>query len=146
MKEVKAVLFALVFVVVAGFAQPPSQVSLPSEALAAILSQPAVNSSCPTQAAAKIPIALQGAKVACSATCPSGTQLSCPSGTTSCSAKDSNCSILESGYVTCNGVTTSCAPCCPTGSFCCQCGYTGRCFDCCRCAGGTPHQCVDECG
>lgn len=146
MKNVKAVqcallfVFAVVSVSTAGFAQTPDPIPLTNEALAAILGQPPTGGSCETQPA---PVLL----AACNATanCGSSPPVSC-SGSSSCTTVDSNCSTLQAGYVRCDGVTTWCGPCCPSGDSCCQCSYTGDCFQCCRCAGGSPHGCVNECG
>lgn len=122
----------LLFVSAVSFAQAPSQPSLPREALAAILGQPAAG-SCATQPdgarqAAKRPRVLRE-KVDCSVTCESGTILACPSGTGSCSASNPSCGVNGMpGYVTCDGTTYSC-PACQQPTTC----YTGTCFSSVQC-------------
>ena len=115
------------------------------------------NSGCATPDAAAMPEPLflgarqtGGTKSACSATanCESGT-VTC-NGNSTCQAVDRNCSVLERGHVTCDGVTTNCpTSCCPgtgTAKWCCQCDLTGDCFSCCRCDGGGAVACSLACG
>lgn len=149
MKKACVIACSLLFVAIAGFAETPSPAPLTSEALAAILGSPADAGACglPGKAAFGMP-APQNRTSTCTVTCPSGT-VSCTSSGT-CTAVDRNCSILEAGHVTCDGVTTSCTPACCTGgtvqqNACCRCNATGTCFDCCRCDGGTVFQCSRVC-
>ena len=150
MKKAWVVAAVLLFVSAAGFAQKPSQAPLSSEALAAILGQPAAAcGSHPSEmrfAAVKDPLQRT---VTCTATCESGT-VSCSAAST-CSAVNRNCSANEPGHVTCNGVTTWCPTACtctgtPAQIRCCQCDQTGDCMACCRCDGGTIGQCARVCG
>jgi hypothetical protein len=149
MKKVWIVACLLLFVAVAGFAQTPSKAPLSSEALAAILGQP--SGSCGTQQnevllAAKRPKVWEKSGCNATANCSFGLTVSC-SGSTSCTAVDHNCPG-EPGHVTCDGVTTSCQPCC-TGTMiqrlCCECDETGDCISCCRCDGGSIGQCAIQC-
>ena len=120
----------LTLIAVAGFAQSPAD----SPAASAVL-------------AAKSPT-----KASCSISCGGGVTLSCPSGTTTCSAQDRNCGSLIRGSITCNGVTTSCpktcncsevcvcsVPCseeCTSGGgFIQECGSWGICATSCACGG-----------
>lgn len=106
--------------------------------------------------AAKRPSGI-GQKALCGATanCGNGNTVSCQgnNSTTSCSATDGNCTTGQQGSVTCDGVTTWCAPPepCPCGpNFCTDqdeyncaigcspCNYTFTCnttycFERCRC-------------
>ena len=157
MKKLSIVACVLLFASAAAFAQTPSPAPLTSEALAAILGQPAAG-SCATQpsgvrlAATRRPASgLEKALCTATVNCPSGT-VTCSSdvSATSCSAVNRDCSILESGHVTCNGTTTSCTPGCCTGgtvqqNACCRCAATGTCFDCCRCDGGGVVACSRGC-
>ncbi|HEY9422116.1 MAG TPA: hypothetical protein VIW92_11935, partial [Thermoanaerobaculia bacterium] len=135
----------LLVVSVAGFAETPSPAPLTSEALAAILGEPA--GSCDPQPGQALAVAKRPAlgmeKALCTATayCHNGTTVSCQgnNSTTSCTAVDSNCANGQRGYVTCDGVTTYCVACDP----CTQCNATGDCVACCRCAGQTG--CVRKC-
>jgi hypothetical protein len=150
---------AALFLSAAAFADAPSAAPLTREALAAIVGQPLVNGSCPAPAqVGKALLAASGQqKALCSAsvTCPPGStspSVACSSDTssTSCASVNRDCSVLEPGHVTCNGVTTSCSPgCCATGTLiqraCCRCDATGGCFDCCRCDGGSLFQCSEAC-
>ena len=151
MKKVLLLACAFLFVSSAGFAQTPGPALLSQEVLAAILGEP-VGASCATKAAGKggVVYLSEGIESACTATayCASGT-VTC-SGNTSCNAVDRDCSTLERGHVTCDGVTTSCTPDCCTGgtiqqNACCRCDATGDCFQCCRCAGGGLFQCSEGC-
>ncbi len=146
----------LAFVSAAAFAQTPSVAPLASEVLAAILGQSVTSEACPaprndTLFAAKKP-AKPGQFKSCSATanCETGTVTCSVSGSGTCQAFNRDCSIGERGHVVCNGVTTNCPTTCGGGCtppvWCCQCDQTGDCFACCRCNGGGPGQCIQECG
>jgi len=153
MKKALILVCTLLFVSAAGFAQTPSPVLLSEEVLAMILGEPAAGAACATKAAGKggVVYASEGIESACNATafCETGT-VTC-SGNSSCTAVDRDCSVLEQGRVTCDGVTTLCPTgCCTSGTgiqrACCRCDATGGCFDCCRCGGGTIFQCSEACG
>lgn len=130
-------------------APSPGPAPLSDAALAAILGTSSEGGSCATgQPMAKGPGGLN-LKAVCTVQCDSGS-VSC-TGTPNCTAVNRDCSILEPGHVTCNGVTTSCTPaCCSTGTMrekaCCRCEATANCQDCCRCDGGTIVQCALACG
>jgi hypothetical protein len=135
-----------------GFAQTPSVAPLSSQALAAILGQPAVNGSCPTAEsgvvfAARRPGLGWQKDCSASATCGSDPPVSCSySGSGgSCSFANRNCPNQQ-GYVTCQGVTTWCPTECPPSVWCQQCDATGDCFACCRCDGGGAGHCAYICG
>lgn len=146
MRKAWIIACTLLVVSVAGFAETPSPAPLTSEALAAILGEPA--GSCDPQpgqavAAAKRPAALGMEKALCTATanCESGT-VYCEghNSTASCTAVDRNCVAGQRGYVTCDGVTTFCPTVCDP---CIKCAATGDCLACCRCEGRTG--CFREC-
>jgi|tagenome__1003787_1003787.scaffolds.fasta_scaffold19997670_1 hypothetical protein len=63
--------------------------------------------------AAKRPAVRGKALCTASANCESGGTISCSgnNSTTSCSAADQDCSVGQTGYVKCDGVTTSCPAC-----------------------------------
>ena len=154
MKKASILACSLLFVSMAGFGQTQSQPPLSREALAAILGLPAA-SSCPVQPAAarqaaKRP-AIPAGKALCTATatCQFGLTVSCSSNVNAanCSAVNASCPG-EPGHVTCDGVTTSCQPCCTgTGTQfqCCKCDATNDCIACCRCDGGGPVACNRQC-
>lgn len=154
MKKTWIVACALLLVTVAGFAEAPSPAPLTGAALAVILGEPAATGSCAPQEtgvlfAAKGP-RLGMAKALCDATanCGSGVTRFCEDNTSpaNCTSVDSNCSIGQRGYVSCNGVTTFCPVCpCDGTPACCRCDQTGDCMSCCRCGGGTFSQCNQEC-
>ena len=135
-----------IFVSAVGFAQPPSQAPLTSEALAAILSQPADGGSCISQQSSELYVAkrprLGSTKAFCEATCGTYPNISCSG--QGCSAANRNCTTGEVGYVTCDGVTTSC-PGTPREFACCQCSATNDCWACCYCHGGGPIICSEGC-
>jgi hypothetical protein len=142
---------AALFLAAAAVAETPSVAPLTNEALAAILGQTAVGSSCATQTDGTL-VALELSRPglqmsACTAiaACASGT-VSC-SGNSSCSAIDSNCDAGQRGKVTCDGVTTLCPLCpCDDTPVCCRCERDpGDCKACCRCAGGTFFECDEAC-
>jgi hypothetical protein len=149
MKKASMVACTLLFVSMAGFAQMPSQVPLTSEALAAILGEPAVTGSCAGQQSGVLFAASPLGKSTCNAeaVCISGTTVFC-SGANQCTAVDYNCSIGEPGHVTCDGNTITCSNCC-VGTMlqrtCCRCNDTGDCVDCCRCSGGSIGDCALRC-
>lgn len=151
MKKVLLLACAFLFVSSTGFAQTPGPALLSEEVLAMILGEP-VGASCATEAAGKggVVYASEGIESACNATavCETGT-VTC-SGNSSCTAVDRDCSVLEQGRVTCDGVTTLCpTTCCSSGTIieraCCRCEATGDCLSCCRCGGGTLFQCNEAC-
>jgi len=151
MKQAWMIACALFFISVAGIAQTPSQTPLSGEVLAAILG-PAATGSCVTPQSRVLFTSGGGVhqESACNATatCQSGT-VSC-SGNSTCSAADSDCPDGFAGWVTCDGHTTNCAACnCSSyfghQRFCCLCGQTDDCIQCCRCGGGTIIQCGLEC-
>jgi hypothetical protein len=61
--------------------------------------------------AAKRPI--EG-KALCTALCDTDSPVSCPAGTTTCSAVDRNCAVGVRGDVTCDGTKIKCLEVCPT--------------------------------
>lgn len=143
----KAVIFicAFLFGSIAVLAQTPSsQTLLPLEA---ILSQPAVGSSCAMRMqdgvvfAAKPPGSIT--KAYCQATCGSYPSISCSG--QQCSAANRNCATGQVGYVTCDGVTTSCPTGPPREFECCECAATNDCFACCYCRGAGPIACAESC-
>src|SRR5262245_36154366 len=137
MKKASILACSLLFASIAAFAQTPqSQPPLTQEALAAILGLPAA-SSCAVQASAARQVARRPAipagKSLCTATanCQFGRTVSCSSdvNASNCSAVDSTCPSAP-GYVTCDGVTTSCPQCCTGGGnqyWCCACDATNDC-------------------
>ena len=136
----------LLLVSAAGFAETPAP--LTSEALAAILGQPA--GSCdPQQSKALFAAGRPGTgqeKSLCTATadCWDGNTVSCQ-GNSSCTAKDRSCSTGWEGHVTCDGVTTFCsAPTCRDYA-CERCSAHGLCIACCECDGGSSSYCVNLC-
>ncbi len=143
---------ALLLLSVAAFAGPaptPAPVPVPDSVIAAILGEPAGAASCAKPAAARAGVAGLAEKATCTANCQGGGTVTCTS-SGSCTAVNGDCSVLEPGHVTCNGVTTNCTPaCCSTGTMiqkaCCRCEATGGCVDCCRCDGGTLAQCALAC-
>ena len=134
--------------VAAGFSAP-----LSDEALAAILAQ-STGAACPQpQESLTLPDQLQGAQLkTCSATATcndtSGVNVSCNFGGSggSCTFQNQNCGAGIRGQVNCNGAVTQCPSCCNDTPKCCQCEATGDCVACCRCAGGSFGQCIQECG
>jgi hypothetical protein len=151
MRIARLVVCALLLLSVAAYATPaptPNPAPLSDAALAAILGAPLGATAC----AKPQPAARYGGlnlKAFCEVQCDSGS-VSC-TGNPTCTAVNRDCSSLEPGHVTCNGVTTNCTPgCCTTGTMhdkqCCRCEATGNCFDCCRCDGGTIGQCAMACG
>jgi hypothetical protein len=154
MKRVWVVAAILSFIsVTAGFAQAPapSVAPLSAEALAAILGPPA-DTACPEpQESVVLPDQRQGVYKTCSAsaTCndTSGVPVSCSFGGAggSCTFTNQNCAAGIRGSVNCQGSVTQC-PVCPCGSTqCCICASTGDCFACCRCDGGGPVFCRNQC-
>jgi hypothetical protein len=146
MKMACMVAYGFLFVAVAGFTQTPGQAPLTSEALEAILSQPAVNGSCGAQSS-RVLFAAQRSrtgpmKAYCEATCDTYPNISCSG--QECSAANRNCATGEVGYVTCDGVTTMC-PGTPRQFACCECAATGGCWACCYCNGGGPIACSEAC-
>ena len=147
MKRAWMLVSAFLFVSVAGFAQTPdpSQTPLTSEVLAAILSQPATNGSCAAHPGgsswSQTSLGLN-AKAYCQASCGPYPAINC-SGQT-CSAADRNCATGQVGYVSCDGVTTSC-PSVHREFECCRCDATNECFACCICRGGGPIMCSESC-
>ncbi|HJX26742.1 MAG TPA: hypothetical protein VJ885_02430 [Thermoanaerobaculia bacterium] len=150
MKKALILACTFLFVSVAGSAQTPGAALLSEEVLAMILGEPAAGAACATKAAGKggVVYASEGIESTCTTTvfCESGSE-SCSG--TSCAAVARDCSVLERGSVTCNGVTTLCpTACCSSGTYkeqlCCRCNATGDCFACCLCGGG--NNCRQECG
>jgi hypothetical protein len=153
-KAASVLALVLLAVLVAGSVHAAGPSPLNSDALAAILGEPAFSGACPTPrgsitfAASRSGLGAFGGaatKSACSATatCVSGT-VSCQ-GNSSCSAQDANCALLQSGGVTCDGVFTPCPACCPYPPMsrdfaCCSCEMTGSCNACCRCETGLSFQ------
>lgn len=151
MKKVWMVIALILFAGAVGPTATASPAPVSDEDLAWILGESA--GGCATAAPEPLFLAARetgGTKSACTATanCASGT-VTC-NGNSACNAVDRNCSVLENGHVTCDGVTTNCpTSCCPTtgiAKLCCQCDLTGACFACCRCGGGTVVACSLECG
>ena len=160
MKRTWIVAGALFLVSSTGSAQTASQALLTPEALAAILGEPAATGDCPAPQgealfAAKRPRLGSerpgggSQKVVCTvaANCGSST-LSCQ-GNSSCSGVDRDCSNFQSGFVKCDGVTTSCpTPCC-SGTrkqvACCWCDWTQDCYECCLCSGYSTTICAQRC-
>ena len=153
MKKVWIVACALGFLALAGFTPAPSHALLTSEALAVILGAPANPGTCaPRQNEVSFAAAGSGigTKALCSASVNCGfTTISCQgnNSATSCTAVNPSCPS-ELGHVTCDGVTTTCPCTCGTviQQRCCECEYTGSCFACCRCNGGSPTYCARQCG
>ena len=123
---------ALALVAAVGFAQAPGDAPAAPPALAS-----------PSAAAKPV-------KSVCTASCGGSSTVSCNG--SSCSAVDRNCSVLERGHVTCNGVTTYCAKTCDCsevcvcavpcseqctsgGGFIQDCGSWGICATSCYCGG-----------
>ena len=152
MKKVVILACTLALLAVAGFAQTPSVAPLTSSALAAILGEPAAAGACPLPQTGVLFAAQRpgsGFLKTCSATATCGTDpsVSCTysgSGGT-CSFHNRSCPTWQ-GYVTCNGVTTSCPTPCPPSQWCTQCDQTGDCYACCRCGGGGAGHCAFICG
>lgn len=137
MKRLMLVAFSLVFVAAAGFSQTPSE---PLFNVAAILNPFVVTGSCAMRES-EVRFAAVGEKAECTASCGTYGSMSCPAGTTTCSAVNRDCP--QRGYVTCNGVTTYC-PSCTTQDHCYECTASGGldCFSCCLCEGDST---VKEC-
>lgn len=145
----KTTIFAclLALIAVAGFAQTPSD----APASPAVLSIPstAAGPAAPAEAIfaanRKAPV-----KALCTASCGGSSTVSCLG--TTCQAADRDCSILERGHVTCNGITINCAKTCDCaevcvcsvpcseqctsgGGFVQDCGSWGFCATSCACGG-----------
>lgn len=150
MKKAWMVACALGFLTLA-LTPTPSQALLTGEALAVILGAPAVPGSCASRTGeASFAATGIGTKALCSASVNCGfTTISCQgnNSATSCTAVNPSCPS-ELGHVTCDGVTTTCPCTCGTviQQRCCECEYTGSCFSCCRCNGGSPVYCAQQCG
>jgi hypothetical protein len=112
MKKIWILASFLALVATASFALPPSDAPV---TLAAIFAPSTPNqSSAPGE---EIVFAATMTKSICIASCGSGTTVSCSyTEPSTCQAVDRNCPSTQ-GYVTCNGVTTSC-PSCPTTDVC----------------------------
>lgn len=143
MTKVWIVACSLALVSAAGFSQAPS--TAPNY-LAEILSSSVANGSYDVRQSEEpfIGPLWRIEKSACTANASCGPyfpNLSCQ-GTTSCTAMDRQCPSV--GFVTCNGVTTSCPACTPQ-EYCDACTATGSCYQCCRCNGGSGPDCKAEC-
>lgn len=141
--------------VATGFSQAPAPGVAPvsDETLAAILGQPTGTECPPPGESPALPDQLQGIQYKtcnASATCndTSGVNVMCTYGGSggTCTFINQNCAAGIRGQVSCNGTITKC-PACPCGTVnCCVCESSGDCVACCRCAGGTPNQCIQACG
>lgn len=122
------------------FAQTPSDTPVD---IAAILSPAAVTGSCDTLQTEMV-FAAAALDVTCTTSCGLHGSMSCPTGTSSCSAVNRDCP--NRGSITCDDVTTQCPPCTIEDS-CFECTQSGGadCFSCCRCNGGTFIQCATNC-
>lgn len=138
MKSAPIFAFVLLLVSAGTFAKTPGEAPLSAAALASILGGPVGTGPCAFASSKPT-----GFSITCSVNCGL-TTLSCPSGTSTCTVVDRNCTTGEPGSVTCDGVTSQCYAC-GTSSFCVYCSQKGDCYDCCRCDGGTFDDCAHQC-
>ena len=99
----------------------------------------------PPAPVAKRPSGLEKALCSATATCSDGTTRNCQSNTSSssCLAVDSNCPTQQ-GYVTCDGFTTWCPACPPTG--CCnEAACAASCYPCPYSYTCSETDCTDRC-